>query len=156
MGLGLAWTAPVEVFALRLTYTRYAPLCVFSEFSQRSHIQIVIRFFFSGQFQFSQDSFSIQNQFNPKFQSSVYNPKIGHSHSAVFRLSNFAPRLRICNPLSTVVNTGASRWSVVRSIVSRWRKLLARVPSNKRMESQAHSRSGRLLSPFLLCAFSSQ
>lgn len=44
-----------------------------------SPIEIVISHSFSGRFQFSQDSFSIQKQFKPKFQSSVHNPKIGHS-----------------------------------------------------------------------------
>lgn len=58
--------------------------------------------FFSGQFQFSHGSFSIQWQFMSKFQSSVHNSKINHSLPNAFRLSNFARRQSIlCSPVST-------------------------------------------------------
>lgn len=57
--------------------------------------------FFSGQFQFSHDSFSIQWQLKSKFQSSVHNPKIGHSLSERFSPFELCHAVSICSPVST-------------------------------------------------------
>lgn len=101
MGLGLAWTAPVEVFALRLTYTRYAPLCVCSVNSAS-----VRTFKLSFGFSFLVNFNSPMTRFPYKTNSTRSSSRVCIIQRSVIRIrpfsafrTNFAPRLRICNPL---------------------------------------------------------